>query len=96
MDKVLDASRKLRKYLFDMPEVKEYFVLLKAFENDLRLSKLRSEIIELETRFRNGEEVTERIKTAKKEYDSDPLVINYRQSSRNVIELLEEIKRIIV
>ncbi|MFA5502843.1 MAG: YlbF family regulator [Erysipelotrichia bacterium] len=96
MDKVLIAAENLKEHLFEMPEIKEYLLLLKAFEEDVTLSALRKEIVELETRFRNGEDVIEKMKTIKKEYESNPLTINYKQSFENIINLLEEIKRIII
>lgn len=96
MDKVLNTAEELKKYLYDLPEVKEYFVLLKAFEEDETLISLRNEIINLETNFRNGEDVVDQMKKAKAQYESNPLVVNYRESHKTVIALLEEIKKIIV
>jgi len=95
MDKVLNIAEELKKYLYDLPEVKEYFALLKAFEEDESLIKLRNEIINLETNFRNGENTIEEMKRAKFEYENNPLVINYRESHKTIIALLDEIKKII-
>lgn len=95
MDKVLTAAEQLKRYLYELPEIKEYFSLLKAFEEDETLIALRNEIINLETQFRNGEDVVDKMKKAKVEYENNPLVVNYKESHKNIISLLDEIKKII-
>lgn len=95
MDKVLESAKKLREYLETLPEIKEYLALKRIIEEDSKLKELRNSIIDLETRFRNGEDVTMMMKNAKKEYDANPAVTNYKQSSESVLALLDEIKRTI-
>ncbi|MEA5061305.1 MAG: YlbF family regulator [Erysipelotrichaceae bacterium] len=95
MDKVIEKANLLRDYLNSLPEIKEYLSLKRIVEDDSLLKELRNHIIDLETRFRNGEDVGSEMKEAKKEYDSNPIVVNYKQSSDTVLALLDEIKRTI-
>lgn len=95
MDKVIEKANRLRDYLNNLPEIKEYLLLKQIVEEDPSLKELRNHIIDLETRFRNGEDVSDEMKTAKKKYDSNPVVVNYKQSSDTVLSLLDEIKRTI-
>jgi len=95
MDKVLESAKKLREYLDTLPEIKEYLALKRIIEEDGKLKELRNYIIDLETRFRNGEDVMTMMKDAKKEYDTNPAIVNYKHSSESVLALLDEIKRTI-
>jgi cell fate (sporulation/competence/biofilm development) regulator YmcA (YheA/YmcA/DUF963 family) len=95
MNNVEIALNELVNYLNNTELFKEYKRLSSAFANNKKLLQIQKDLVDLETRFRNGEDVVSEMKTLKNTYETDPLVINYKRVKEDVNLLLDEIKRII-
>lgn len=99
MNKIDSLLSDIKKELHSEPCVQEYLRLKSILEKDEDLSKLDKEV-KLHQRAmcgnRSNKEVFEKEKDlyekASKEFDSNPVVINYKNVKEEVYALLEEVK----
>ena len=91
MDKVLQKAKELNEELRKEPLIIEFFRIKKLFEEDQELEKIRKDIARL-SKNKSDPKYLE-FKTA---YESHPLVSNYYELRDEVVELLKEIKEIIL
>ena len=97
MNEIEDLTSKAMKLLEDfssLEAVKRYHELLKAVEEDTRLSSLKKqrESLQSSIKYLKDEKKDEAIKACKEmqiEYDNDPLVINMRQQKEEILKLIE-------
>ncbi len=97
MNEIEDLTSKAMKLLEDfsgLDVVRRYHELLKAVEEDTRLSSLKKqrESLQSSIRYLKDEKKDEAIKACKEmqiEYDNDPLVINMRQQKEEILKLIE-------
>ena len=99
MNKIDSLLKDIKKELYSEPCIQEFLRLKSVIEKDEDLSKLDKEV-RLHQRLmcenRNNKEVFEKEKAlyekASKEFDSNPVVINYKNVKEEVYALLEEVK----
>ena len=91
MDKVLLKAKELSDELKKEPLVVEYLRVKEIFENDQELEKMRKEIAKLSSNKNDPD-----YKRLKNEYENHPLVSNYYELKSQVVELLNQIKDIII
>lgn len=89
-DPIIIKAFELKKELLKEPLIKRYFVLKNALENNEELSILRKEITLLKSK---GDEINYNIKL--KEYNNNPLIMNFYSLKEEVESLLFDIKNII-
>lgn len=102
MNKIDSLLTDIKKELHSEPCIQEYLRLKSILEKDEGLSNLDKEV-KLHQRLmcenRNNKEVFEKEKAlyekASKEFDSNPVVINYKNVKEEVYALLEEIKGVL-
>ena len=99
MNKIDSLLKDIKNELYSEPCIQEYLRLKSVIEKDEDLSKLDKEVRlhqRLMCESRNNEEVFEKEKAlyekASKEFDSNPVVINYKNVKEEVYALLEEVK----
>ena len=95
--------QEVHSILFDEPLVKEYLSLKKQIESSEYLSSLQKEIIIHEkemTKNANDEEVyfkeKEIYEDLKSKFDNDPLIINFKNVSEDLLYILNEVKQVLL
>ena len=101
-----DLEKKLQEVhsiLFDEPLVKEYLSLKKQIESSEYLSSLQKEIIIHEkemTKNVNDDEIyfkeKEIYEDLKSKFDNDPLIINFKNVSEELLDILNEVKQVLL
>ena len=101
-----DLEKKLQEVhsiLFDEPLVKEYLSLKKQIESSEYLSSLQKEIIIHEkemTKNVNDDDIyfkeKEIYEDLKSKFDNDPLVINFKNVSEELLDILNEVKQVLL
>ena len=91
MDKIREVASKLHEEILNIPEVKEYLTIIDAIEKNEELQNLKSEICRLE-KLGKKEEKNNLLNI----FNSHPLIVNFEQSKKEVIPILEEIKQNII
>lgn len=87
MDPILEKVNELKKELYDLPEVKEFLKFKKLFENDEHLKNLRKEIANAHT--------PKEKESKMKEYNNNPIVVNYNSYKNDVMDIINTITNII-
>ena len=90
MDEVIEASKKLKESLLELPEIKEYLKLKDLYEKDESLKQMRRDIARLKN---EGKE--EERNNLLNIYNNHPLVNNYNLAKEEVKEILQTIRDII-
>lgn len=88
MDKIIEVANKLHEEILNIPEVKEYFSLLKEIENNQDLQNLKKEICRLEKEGKKEEK-----DNLLKILNSNPLILNLQEIKKEIIPILEQIKQ---
>ena len=101
-----DLEKKLQEVhsiLFDEPLVKEYLSLKKQIESSEYLSSLQKEIIIHEkemTKNVNDDDIyfkeKEIYEDLKSKFDNDPLIINFKNVSEELLDILNEVKQVLL
>ena len=91
MDKVLESAYQLSEELKKEPVIIEFLRVKEIYESDEELAEMRKEIAYLSTL----EDISEYDKK-KQMYDNHPLVSNYNYLKNEVVDLLTQIKEIIL
>lgn len=97
-ERLLKEGDELFKKLLSLDVVKKYIALKQAVSSSSHLKKLKEERLKLQKDSRTlpyleRKEQLERAKKLQDDYDSDPLVINYKNSREEVEELLSILKK---
>ena len=102
MDKIDSLLKEIKVDMNSLPIVKEYFRLREAIQNDERLSSLDKEIKVHQKKMcsnKDNEEVLSKEREVYEkltiEYESDPLIKNYKQVKDEVYALLYEVKGVL-
>ena len=90
MDEVIEVTKKLKKSLLELPEIKEYLKLKDLYEKDESLKQMRRDIARLKN---EGKE--EERNNLLNIYNNHPLVNNYNLAKEEVKEILQTIRDII-
>ncbi len=91
-NEIRNSLNKVKKDLFNEPIIKEYLRLKELLENSDELSKLRKQISFLQNCHPSNENREEYYKILK-QYNDDPLVIQFKSVADEVYDLLEEVKK---
>lgn len=99
---VNEALSEVKEELLNDPSVKEYFRLLSLIENDSDLMKLNEEM-RLHQRLMSENVSNDEIyfkekelyESLSKEYENNPLVVNFNYIKEDVKDLLSEIEEIL-
>jgi len=93
MNEGLDlALQKLKSYIFDDPSVQEYLKLKDIIYNDPNLIEMRNKIKYLKKCDINEEQKKEYLELIQ-EYNRSPLIVQFKNVSEDVYNLLNEIKK---
>ena len=90
MDKVIELAKELREAIEDSDEYKAYIINKNLYENSQDLIELKKLVVRA-----RRENRIEDYNVLKKQYDNQPLVVNFLESKRQFKELLETIKNMI-
>lgn len=90
MDKVIESAKALREEIDNLPEMKEYMLLMKLYEDNDELKEMRQNIAKLEQ-----EGKLEEKKNLIAIYESHPIVNNFNLAKEEIKSILETIKDIL-
>ena len=90
MDKVIESAKALREEIDNLPEMKEYMLLKKLYEDNDELKEMRQNIAKLEQ-----EGKLEEKKNLIAIYESHPIVNNFNLAKEEIKSILETIKDIL-
>ncbi len=103
MDEIEIRLQEVRSILFNDPLVKEYLSLKKQISENKYLSDLEKDIVVHEkamTQNMNNDEIyfseKEQYESLKEKYDNDPLIINYKTVVEELIDILNEVKQVLM
>ena len=95
--------QEVHSILFDEPFVKEYLSLKKQIESSEYLSSLQKEIVMHEkemTKNVNDDDIyfkeKEIYEDFKSKFDNDPLIINFKNVSEELLDILNEVKQVLL
>ena len=91
MNNILNDAKEIREYLDNTKLFKEFYELQNAVNNSHELHKLENKVKYLKKCVMTDEE-KEAYYKAKKEYEENPLLLNYLEIKKEVELLKEEIK----
>ncbi len=89
---ILKNIKELQNDILDEPLIKKYIVLKEIYDNSIELKSLRNKIKSLKNCHIKDEEKVEYYRILK-EYNNNPLVIEFKNVSDDVCNFLEEIKK---
>lgn len=87
----LENLKNLKIFIFSRDIVKEYFSLKDLIENNYELNKLKKKIKYLK-KCQMNEKDKKFIQDLLNEYNSNPLIVNFKTIQFELVQLLEEIK----
>lgn len=90
MDKVIESAKALREEIDNLPEMKEYKLLKKLYEDNDELKEMRQNIAKLEQEGKSEEK-----KNLIAIYESHPIVNNFNLAKEEIKSILETIKDIL-
>ena len=88
MDKILEKAEELKASLNETKEFKEFLRLKTLYESNEEIKSLRTQM----KIYKDNPKVLEHVN---KEYNSNPLVINYLEAKKEVESMLRVVKDII-
>ena len=88
MDKIREMAYELKEEILQIPEVKQYLLLLEEIEKNEEIKNLKNEICRLE-KLGKKEEKNNLLSI----FNSHPLIVNFESSKKEVIPILEQIKQ---